>query len=82
MNKIIKKEVNKIIERKIGMLNEKNNLAFEIRNILAGKIKNNIKDKSLEMVLRGIIFGDNKIDWNNAKDLIKKYMPKEWNTIG
>lgn len=37
----------------------------------------NIADQSVANILRAILFDeDNKIDWENAKYIIKKYMPE------
>ena len=38
---------------------------------------NNITDQSIANILRAILFDeDNKIDWENAKSVIKKHMPE------
>lgn len=37
----------------------------------------NMKDQSFANILRAILFGENnKIDWENAKYIIKKHMPE------
>ncbi len=37
----------------------------------------NMADQSVANILREILFGeDNKIDWENAKYIIKKHMPE------
>lgn len=38
---------------------------------------NTISDQSVANILRAILFDeDNKIDWENAKYIIKKHMPE------
>lgn len=41
------------------------------------KMLNNMEDQSIANTLREILFNkDNKIDWENAKYVIKKHMPE------
>ena len=49
----------------------------EIKLLLSMEILSSIKDKSVECVLRHILFSDNNnIDWNEALDIVCEYMPE------
>ena len=53
------------------------NKETEIKLLLSMEILPNIKDKSIECVLRHILFSDNNnIDWNEALDIVCEYMPE------
>lgn len=49
----------------------------EIKELLSTQVLSQINDKSIENILRGIIFDlDNTIDWKHALNLVLKYMPE------
>jgi len=52
-------------------------LAQEIKSLLSEKVLTQIEDKSIQNIIRGIIFNSgNKIDWNDALYRIYKNMPE------
>ena len=52
-------------------------LAQEIQSLLSEKVLKQIEDKSIQNIIRGIIFNSgNKIDWNDALYRIYKNMPE------
>ena len=49
----------------------------KIKLLLSMKILSRIKDESIKCILRHILFSSNNdIDWNEALDIICKYMPE------
>ena len=53
------------------------NKETEIKLLLSTKILPSIKDKSIECVLRHILFSDNNnIDWSEVLDIVCEYMPE------
>ena len=52
-------------------------LAQEIKSLLSEKVLTQIEDKSIQNIIRGIIFNsDNKIDWDDALYKVYKNMPE------
>jgi len=52
-------------------------LAQEIKSLLSEKVLAQIEDKSIQNIIRGIIFNsDNKIDWDDALYKVYKNMPE------
>jgi len=52
-------------------------LAQEIKSLLSEKVLTQIKDKSIQNIIRGIIFNSsNKIDWDDALYRVYKNMPE------
>jgi len=52
-------------------------LAQEIKSLLSEKVLTQIEDKSIQNIIRGIIFNsDNKIDWDDALYRVYKNMPE------
>ena len=52
-------------------------LAQEIQSLLSEKVLTQIEDKSIQNIIRGIIFNsDNKIDWDDALYRVYKNMPE------
>jgi len=52
-------------------------LAQEIKYLLSEKVLAQIEDKSIQNIIRGIIFNsDNKIDWDDALYKVYKNMPE------
>lgn len=51
--------------------------AQKIKTMLNNEVLNQLKDKGAVDVLKGILFDpDNNIDWNEAYDLMMKFMPE------
>jgi len=49
----------------------------EIQSIIVQKVLKSIPDKSIEMIIRNIIFNpQNTIDWDSAIGAVYKYMPE------
>jgi len=52
-------------------------LAQEIQSLLSEKVLKQIEDKSIQNIIRGIIFNsDNKIDWDDVLYRVYKNMPE------
>jgi len=52
-------------------------LAQEIQSLLSEKVLTQIEDKSIQNIIRGIIFNsNNKIDWDDALYRVYKNMPE------
>jgi len=52
-------------------------LAQEIQSLLSEKVLTQIEDKSIQNIIRGIIFNsNNKIDWDDALYKVYKNMPE------
>ena len=52
-------------------------LAQEIKSLLSEKVLKQIEDKSIQNIIRGIIFNsDNKIDWDDVLYRVYKNMPE------
>jgi len=52
-------------------------LTQEIKSLLSEKVLKQIEDKSIQNIIRGIIFNsDNKIDWTDAIYVVYKNMPE------
>jgi len=52
-------------------------LAQEIKSLLSEKVLTQIEDKSIQNIIRGIIFNSsNKIDWDDALYRVYKNMPE------
>jgi len=52
-------------------------LAQEIQSLLSEKVLKQIEDKSIQNIIRGIIFNSsNKIDWDDALYRVYKNMPE------
>jgi len=52
-------------------------LAQEIQSLLSEKVLKQIEDKSIQNIIRGIIFNSsNKIDWDDALYKVYKNMPE------
>jgi len=52
-------------------------LAQEIKSLLSEKVLAQIEDKSIQNIIRGIIFNsNNKIDWDDVLYRVYKNMPE------
>ena len=52
-------------------------LAQEIQSLLSEKVLKQIEDKSIQNIIRGIIFNsNNKIDWDDVLYRVYKNMPE------
>ena len=80
-NKDIKQTLTKkllcdLIVKKSNQLKEKKHRMEEIKARLSKEVISQIKDKSIQNIVREIIFSNSAVKWSKVNNIINKHMPE------